>query len=292
MKRFVIAIAIFIITLCSGCAHQQQPAQLVATTLPVYDFTEYLCRGTGIRVQQLINEPVSCLHDYTLTVSQMRAVENAEYIIISGGGLEDFLESVLRSNHHVIDASFNIDLHCNTDEHDHSVDDGHHHDDDPHIWLSPTMAIQMATNISSSLCAAYPQHIELFQSNLLLLTQELTALSDYGKATLSDLTCRELVTFHDGFSYLAEEFDLTILHSVEEDEGSEASAKDLIHICEIVNSHSLPAIFTEKNGSTAAASVIQNETGTCVYALDMAMSADSYFDAMRHNIDTLKEALG
>ena len=292
MKRFIIATAIFMITLCTGCAHQQQPAQLVATTLPVYDFTEFLCRGTEIHVQQLINDPVSCLHDYTLTVSQMRAIENAEHIIISGGGLEEFLEDVLTPKDHVIDASTGIELHCSTDEHDHAIGNSHHHDTDPHIWLSPTLAIEMAKNISSGLCAAYPQHSELIQSNLTLLTQELTALSDYGQTALSDLTCRELVTFHDGFSYLAEEFDLTMLHSVEEEEGSEASAKDLIQICQIVTDHSLPAIFTEKNGSTAAASVIQNETGTRVFALDMAMSADSYFDAMRHNIDTLKEALG
>lgn len=292
MKRFIIATAIFMITLCTGCAHQQQPAQLVATTLPVYDFTEFLCRGTQIHVQQLINDPVSCLHDYTLTVSQMRAIENAEHIIISGGGLEEFLEDVLTSKDRVIDASAGIELHCSTDEHNHAIGNNHHHDTDPHIWLSPTLAVEMAKNISSGLCATYPQHSELIQSNLTLLTQELTALSDYGQTALSDLTCRELVTFHDGFSYLAEEFDLTILHSVEEDEGSEASAKDLIHICEIVTDYSIPAIFTEKNGSNAAASVIQNETGTRVFALDMAMSSDNYFDAMRHNIDTLKEALG
>ena len=292
MKRFIIATAIFMITLCTGCAHQQQPAQLVATTLPVYDFTEFLCRGTEIHVQQLINDPVSCLHDYTLTVSQMRAVENAEHIIISGGGLEEFLEDVLTSKAHVIDASAGIELHCSTDEHDHAIGNSHHHDTDPHIWLSPTLAIEMAKNISSGLCAAYPQHSELIQSNLTLLTQELTALSDYGQTTLSDLTCRELITFHNGFSYLAEEFNLTMLHSVEEEEGSEASAKDLIQICQIVTGHSLPAIFTEKNGSTAAASVIQNEADTRVFTLDMAMSSDSYFDAMRHNIDTLKEALG
>ena len=63
MKRFIIATAIIMIALCTGCAYQQQPAQLVATTLPVYDFTEFLCRGTEIHVQQLINDPVSCLHD-------------------------------------------------------------------------------------------------------------------------------------------------------------------------------------------------------------------------------------
>ena len=34
------------------------------------------------------------------------------------------------------------------------------------------------------------------------------------------------------------------------------------------------------------------ETGCGVFSLDMAMAGDSYFDAMYHNIDTIKEALG
>ena len=55
--------------------------------------------------------------------------------------------------------------------------------------------------------------------------------------------------------------------------------------------HNLPAIFTETNGSDAAASIIAAETGASVYVLDMVMSGEGYFEAMYRNIDTLREAL-
>ena len=45
-------------------------------------------------------------------------------------------------------------------------------------------------------------------------------------------------------------------------------------------------------GSASAAGIIARETGCQVFTLDMAMAGDSYFDAMYHNIDTIKEALG
>ena len=109
---------------------------------------------------------------------------------------------------------------------------------------------------------------------------------------LSSLSCRELITFHDGFSYLAESFDLTILEAVEEESGSEASAQELIELVELVQSHQLPAIFTESNGSASAADIIAAESGAAVYTLDMAMAGEDYFEAMYHNIDTIKEALG
>ena len=78
---------------------------------------------------------------------------------------------------------------------------------------------------------------------------------------------------------------------MEEESGSEASAKELIHLIEEVKHHALPAIFTEKSGSVSAAQIIARETGCGLYTLDMAMASGSYFDAMYHNINTVKEAL-
>ena len=91
---------------------------------------------------------------------------------------------------------------------------------------------------------------------------------------------------------MADAWDLTILHAIEEESGSEASAAELIEICRTVSESNIPAVFTERSGSSSAATVIANETGINEYPLDMAMSGDSYFNAMYHNIDTLKEALG
>ena len=113
----------------------------------------------------------------------------------------------------------------------------------------------------------------------------------YGQRALAELSCRELITFHDGFAYLADCYDLHIIRAVEEESGSEASAAELIELIEEVEHHGLPAIFTETNGSVSAAGIIARETGAETYALDMAMGGDSYFEAMYHNIDTLKEAL-
>ena len=53
----------------------------------------------------------------------------------------------------------------------------------------------------------------------------------------------------------------------------------------------LPAIFTETNGSDAAAKIVSRETGCSIYALNLMMDGLDYCDAMRKNIDTVKEAL-
>lgn len=286
MKRALCALlCILILSGISGCATAKN-ANIATTTLPVYEFTSRLCQGTGLTVVQLINEPVSCLHDYTLRVDQMQAISDADMVILSGAGLEDFMADALAAANRTVDASSGIDLHTG---HDH---DGHdHHETDPHIWLSPANAKAMAETICQSLCEEYPQHKDRFSINLSTLISDLDALQTYGDTQLSQLSCRELITFHDGFAYFAESFDLHILESVEEESGSEASAQTLIRLIELVNTHKLPAIFAETNGSASAAQIISSETGVPIFTLDMAMSGESYFDSMYHNIDTLQEAL-
>ena len=286
MKRFLITLLACVLLL-TGCYSQGEPARIAATTLPVYEFTAALCEGTGITVTRLVTEEVSCLHDYSLNVRQVRAAEAAEMIIISGAGLEAFLEDLLL-NAEIVDASESIALlRPEEGHHDHS----HSHEEEPHIWLSPANALTMAENICEGLCKAYPEQEDTFRANLLSLTDRIQQVRTYGEEALADLSCREIITFHDGFAYFAQAFGLTILEAVEEESGSEASARELIHLIEEVEHHSLPAIFTEKSGSVSAASIIARETGCKNYCLDMAMAGSSWFDAMYHNIDTIREAL-
>ena len=275
-----------------GCTPKPS-ADIAATTLPVYDFTSALCQGTPLTVTRLVTEEVSCLHNYSLNVRQVQAAEAADVIVQSGAGLEEFLHDVLE-NKSVIDASEGIDLLCaeeDEDHHEHHAHEGHSHEEDPHIWLSPENAALMAENICRGLCQHYPQYQGVFQSNLPGLLEQLASLQAYGEQELAGLSCREMIPFHDGFSYFARSFGLTIVEAVEEESGSEASARELIHLIELVREHNLPAIFIERNGSSSAASILSRETGAKVYTLDMAMSGSSYFDAMYHNIDTIKEAL-
>lgn len=277
-----------------GCA-APEGAQIAATTLPVWQFTCRITEGTGLNVDRLVTENVSCLHDYTLTVRQMQAIESAEVIVLSGAGLEEFLADAL-TNTDVIDSAAGVELlegghHHHHDGEEMPEEDHHDHAHDPHLWLSPTHAMEQAKNICAGLSRRYPEYTAVFEENLQLLLLDLENLDAYGKAQLDNLSCREILTFHDGFSYLAQAYGIEIVEAIEEESGAEASAKELIHMIEEVRHHSIRAIFVEENGSGSAASIIAAETGANLATLSMAMSGEDYFSAMYANIDALKEAL-
>ena len=286
MNRRMIALllaALFLLCL-PGCAKKEYSegkpkTDLLATTQPVYQLTCALTDGTGLSVGLLISESVSCLHDYTLTVSQMEMIEQSGLVLESGLGLENFMEDVLRGKTR-IDISRNLDTLPGEDG------------ADPHWWLDPMRYKQAAELAAQELGAQYPEFADQISENLAAFCEKLSSLQDYGEQALSDLSCRQLVTFHDGFSYFADAFSLTIATAMEVESGSEPSAKELEAIIAIVEENQIPAVFTEVNGETGAAEVVANEGGCAVRTLDMAISNRDYFAAMRQNIDIVKEALG
>ena len=282
MKQRFFAILLALALLLSGCAAQKSEpsADILATTAPVAQIVGAITAGTDLTVATLISEPVSCVHDYALSVDQMRAVEQAKHIVISGAGLEEFMADVLTSRA-VIDASEGLALLP-----------GEEGESDPHTWLAPENMIAMTRTVEAALAAEYPQHAALFAENADIWCEKLDELQAYGEQLLSSLSCRRLVTFHDGFAYFAKAFDLEIAASMEIEAGSEPSARELEEIISLLQDQGIPAVFTEINGTADAAELVARETGCAVFSLDTAISSVNYLSAMTQNIDTIKEALG
>lgn len=280
MKRFwALVLALGLLAGCAPAEADDGRTHILCTTYPVYLFTTAVVGDTpDLAVELLVNQQTACLHDYTLTVTDMKAIDRADIIVMSGAGLEDFMADALaQKDVPVIDCSAGMDLLPALDHHHYDGEDEAEHEVDPHYWMDPRRAQKMLENIAQGLGLDAPA---------------LPELSSAGMGALPPL-----ITFHDGFQYLADAFGLELLKSIEEDEGSEASAKELEEIIALVEARHIPAIFVEKNGSRRSADVIARETGCRVYELDLIMSGggtgiEPYIQAMDQNLHTILEALG
>ena len=302
MKKTILALLLSGLMLLSGCAAGQPSRttqaefQAAATTYPVYLMAQAVTEGVeGVSVSLVIDQEVSCLHNYTLTMQDMRSVEQADVLLINGMGLEDFLDDVLE-NRTLIDCSQGITPREpeEDDGHNHGLESDHSHETDPHIWMDPRNAAVMAQNIAQGLAGLDPDHAEAYLANAKAAAQELTEFREE-MLELLDGGHYDLITFHDGFGYFADSFGMHLLAAVEEEEGSEASAKTIVEITHLVEENHLPAVFTEVNGSDATAKAICRECGIESYPLNMCMSGDgggleAYEAVIRQNIETIMEA--
>ena len=306
MKRLC-ALLCALTLLCAGCAPAAPAAEdelvITAATYPVYLMVCAVTEGAdGVRVERLNTGSVSCLHDYTLSVSDMKKIDRADVLALSGAELEDFMDDALAlSSAAVIDCSAGVELLVSEghdhEEHGHDHDHGHY---DAHYWMAPANAQVMVDDLLAGLLPLLPDQADRLRANA---DRARAALLDCDTAarrllagTAGDLP--GLITFHDGFAYFAHAYGLPLLCSIEEEAGSEASAKEIVEITRLVREHGIPVIFTEVNGSDATANAIARETGCAVARLSMLMDGPDvtpdgpdavslYTDGILSNINTI-----
>ena len=282
MKRLLslaCTLCLLVLTACnSPTPPQSDTLTITTTTYPVYLLARAVVAGIpDVTVERLDTGSVSCLHDYTLSVSDMKKIERADVLAISGAGLEAFMSDALAAcSSPVIDCSEGVELLPATGHHDHEHSSEDHSHFDPHYWMDPLRAQIMVDNLCLGLAEVLPEHGEALSSNAQAAAHSLNTAYDSGCSALRVLaqegfTVPGLITFHDGFQYFAQALDLPLLRAIEEEAGSEASAKEIVEISRMVKELDIPVIFTEVNGSAATANAIARETGCRVVELSMLM---------------------
>lgn len=308
---FALALCAALLLVCPGCASGGEAPEarlrVSATSYPMYVLARAVTAGTqGVEVSRLSTGQVSCLHDYTLTIADMRSLERADVVLLNGGGLEEFLDDVLdRLDALQVDCSSRLDLLESDGSEHHDHDHGHDHEHDPHYWMDPLAFAQAARAAAQGFAQADPDNEEVYLANAQAVSGALEEAYRNWREELDGLSCPRLITFHDGFQYFADAFGLELLFSMEEEDGATASAKDIRTAAQLVRDNDLPAVFTEKNGSNSAARAVMGETGCAAAELSMLMDGPDapdeltaaeivqrlYIAPMDENIDTLREVL-
>ena len=173
MKKTILAAVLALSLALTSCGQAPAPARLtvVCTTYPIYLFARSLTGGAeGVTVERLDTGSTSCLHDYTLSMEDMKKLERADVIAVNGAGLEEFLEDALNtSDAQVIDCSQGIELLENlSHRHEESETDHNGHDHghwDPHYWMDPARASRMMKNLETGLSAADPDNGPVYTQN-------------------------------------------------------------------------------------------------------------------------------
>ena len=280
---------------CGGApAAQTQKAgdgtfHIVTSFYPMYIDVINLTDGVeGVTVTNMTKPQTGCLHDYQLTTEDMKTLEKADAFVVNGAGMESFLDKVIKMQEGmtVIDASRGIEL---------MEEDG---EANPHVWLSITKDIEQVKNIRDQLKEADPAHADQYEANAAAYLAKLEVLKSEMHATLDEVPHKDIVTFHEAFPYFAEEFGLHILGVIEREPGADPTPAELETTIEQVKALPVKVLFAEPQYSPAAAETIARETGAKLYSLDPVVTGeatpdakDAYLDAMRKNMETLKEAL-
>ena len=268
---------------------------VVTSFYPVYLLAQEITQGAeGITLENMAQPQTGCLHDYELSISDMKLLETADVFIINGGGMESFLNQALERypDLTVVDTSEGISLleeegHHHHDEEEEAADE---HEGNSHIWLSPARAAQQAENIAAALSEMDKADAAVFAENAANFKKETDALlQEAAQIALPEDT--EAEVFHEGFAYFAELFGMEIASGIFVDEYQVPSAKELTEAADEAKEHNIRFFLTAADDGRIYAETLAGETGETITLLDPLTTAakGSYTERMRKNIQAVAE---
>ena len=132
--------------------------------------------------------------------------------------------------------------------HDHDATAGEEHDHDhggldPHVWLSPALAIKEVRNIEAGLAKAAPQHADQFKQNADAYIAKLETLDQDFKAAVKDSKRKDFITQHAAFAYLAAEYGLQQVPIAGLSPEQEPSAAQMASVIDFAKQHKVKRSF-------------------------------------------------
>lgn len=259
----------------------------------------------SITVKNMTSSATGCLHDYQITSADMKKLDHADAFIINGGGMENFLDDILKvyPNIKVIDSCKNIELLENNyshshDHNDNDIDEEHSHehtDYNAHVWLNPQNYIKQIKNITLELYKIYPNYKKQINTNSKKYIKRISTLQDNINNLKSNINTEKKINaiiFHDSFSYIADSFNLNIIECIEIESDSSLSAGTIASTIDEIEAHNIRILLTEKQFKTTIADNIASETKAKVYVLDSLVTGDytkdSYIKGMESNLKTIQ----
>ena len=150
--------------------------------------------------------------------------------------------------------------------------------------------------IKDALCEAFPAYQEVFVDNAKAYDDKLAALQAQQEEITKAASGTKIITFHEAYEYVAEDYGLDICYTMDLDEERQISAGEVADVLKEINENDVKIILAEELYGSKLAETIQKEADVNVYYLDTLVRGDydkeSYIKGMQENINILKAAFG
>ena len=164
-----------------------------------------------------------------------------------------------------------------------------------HTFISFTNAIQQTYAIQKALAGLRPRDAAALQQNAADYARRLRLIKSKAAAQLADAKVTRVVTVHDGYGYLLQEFGLDIAGVVQPSHGLTPSASELRDMVRLLQKEKIRVVFSEETFPAPLLKVLSSEAGVKVYTISHIASGpftpDRFEREMQTNVDTMVRAL-
>lgn len=235
-----------------------------------------------VTLKNLSEPQTGCLHDYQLTPQDMQLLSDADVFIVNGGGIESFLDDVVKQ--------YDTLAIINTSEKITMLEDN------AHVWMNVSdYEIQVQT-IADELGELIPEEALAFAENANAYLAKLDVLEQEINELKQITEGQNIVIFHEAYDYIADELGMHVSTVMDLDEQRQVSAGEVAEVMQAIESDKVSVVLAEELYGKDMGDTVEKETDAKVIYLDTLVrgdgARDSYLYSMEQNIAKLKEAFG
>ncbi|UOQ86428.1 metal ABC transporter solute-binding protein, Zn/Mn family [Gracilibacillus salinarum] len=304
-----------------NASSEDKTIKIYATLYPLAYFAEEI-GGEQVEVETILPAGADP-HSYEPTSKMMVDIAASDIFLFNGANLESYAgaiqEALSDEDVLMVEAADGVTTmehshsHEEESEHDHehdheheesesseSTEDGHSHGDvDPHLWLDPVRAIEMARNIKDALVSQDPANEDLYTDNFSQLETKLTELDESFHTQIEEAASHQILVTHAAYGYWQESYHIEQIALTGLSPSEEPSQKELEQIIDHVKETDINYLLFEQNVEPKVAQVIQSETNLeslelhnlSVLTEEDVENNETYFTLMERNLDVLTKAL-
>jgi manganese/zinc/iron transport system substrate-binding protein len=177
---------------------------------------------------------------------------------------------------------------------------------DPHVWFDVSLWSKAVERARDALIELDGDNAETYRTNAETYLEELAELHEYIKeqAQLIPEELRVIITAHDAFNYFGRAYGLEVRGLLGISTAAEAGTRDISALATFIAERQIPAIFVETSVSSRSIDAVRAAVRS--NGFEVKIGGELFSDAMgdagteegtypgmvRHNIDTIVEALG
>lgn len=298
---FILIIGIFVFAQTNNKDSKKNlpKIKVITSIYPIEFFTKEIADGK-IEVINIIPAGTEA-HSYELTPQDIIKIQESSLLIVNGLGMEPWL-SKIQTNTNTKTLILGDDLaylEHTEDGHDHGHSHTHEEELDPHVWLSPTLSIQMAEKIKNALSEIDSENTNFYQENFEKLKNNLTNLDIEYKNKLSSCEKDTIVTAHAAFGYLAHEYNFKQLPIKGLNAEEEPTLKKITELSKTIKDKNLSYVFLETLSNPKIAEMLAKENNIGTLTLnpleglrpEEIKMGKNYFTEMQNNLKNITIAL-
>lgn len=274
---------------------------ILSTTTMLNDMANVI-GGDLVDAQSLVGPGVDP-HTYQASAGDVETMTDADVVIYNGYNLEAKMTEIFAS---LKDQDKNvICVEDALDSADILADPENPSADDPHIWNDVQLWIQVGEHVAERLGEIDPDNKDVYAQNMADYKAELEEIEEYVIERTNEIPedQRILVTAHDAFGYFNSAYGYTVRGLQGISTETEAGTSDVSELADFIVENKLKAIFVESAVTPKTIEALQAAVkdkghdvaiGGTLYADslgDEKSGTETYLKTLKHNIDTIANAL-